>query len=73
MNDAMNQLVGTISDLVANHEDVQRESQCFALQELGRTEIPDETDPLYQFYWELVSTYITKVLLQVAMNQRLIR
>jgi hypothetical protein len=73
MNKAMKQVVDTVTDLVADHPDVQLESSKFALQEMNRTEVPDESDPMYQFYWELVATFITKVLIQAAQNQRLVK
>lgn len=73
MNDSIEHVASIITDLVSNNVVIQRTSQEFALQEINRTEIPEESDPLYQFYWELVATYITKVMIQVAQNQRSMR
>jgi hypothetical protein len=76
MSNKFNQVVGTIKDLVANNDELQRAASDFAFQELKaifNEEIKrpiKEDHPSYQMYYELVSSYMTKVLIQCAQDQR---
>lgn len=75
LTQSYNHTVGIVVDTVANLPAISEGSHQYACSELGidtSTELEEE-DTRYERYWELVSTWIMKVLIEAAQLQSPIR